>query len=87
MQDLKYTLKKQIIEELNLQDIKPEDIVDEAQLFGDGLGLDSIDALELVVLMEKYHGVKILDETVGKKVLYSINTMAEYILEENSKNK
>jgi acyl carrier protein len=85
MQDLKYELKKQIIQELNLQDIKPEDIIDDAPLFGDGLGLDSIDALELVVLMEKYHGVKILDETVGKKVLASINTMAEYIVEENSK--
>lgn len=85
MQDLKYELKKEIIRELNLQDIKPEDIVDDAPLFGDGLGLDSIDALELVVLMEKYHGVKILDETVGKKVLASINTMAEYIVEENSK--
>ena len=87
MQDLKYILKKQIIEELNLQDIKPEDIEDAAPLFGDGLGLDSIDALELVVLMEKFHGVKILDETVGKKVLYSVNTMAEYILEENAKTK
>lgn len=85
MQDLKYELKKEIVRELNLQDIKPEDIVDDAPLFGDGLGLDSIDALELVVLMEKYHGVKILDETVGKKVLASINTMAEYIVEENSK--
>ena len=87
MQDLKYELKKQIIQELNLQEIKPEDIVDDAPLFGDGLELDSIDALELVVLMEKYHGVKILDETVGKKVLASINSMAEYIVEENSKNK
>ena len=87
MQDLKYELKKQIIQELNLQEIKPEDIVNDAPLFGDGLGLDSIDALELVVLMEKYHGVKILDETVGKKVLASINSMAEYIVEENSKNK
>jgi len=87
MQDLKYDLKKQIIEELNLQEIKPEDIADDAPLFGDGLGLDSIDALELVVLLEKYHGVKITDETVGKKVLYSINTMAEYILEEKEKNK
>jgi acyl carrier protein len=85
MQDLKYELKKQIIQELNLQDIKPEDIIDDAPLFGEGLGLDSIDALELVVLMEKYHGVKILDETVGKKVLASINSMAEYIVEENSK--
>lgn len=87
MQDLKYELKKQIIEELNLQDIKPEDIDDAAPLFADGLGLDSIDALELVVLMEKYYGVKILDETVGKKVLASINSMVEYIQEENSKNK
>ena len=86
MQELKDTLKKQIIEELNLQDIKPEDIKDDAPLFGDGLGLDSIDALELVVLMEKFHGVKILDETVGKKVLVSINSMAEHIQEENSKN-
>jgi acyl carrier protein len=67
--------------------MKPEDIADDAPLFGEGLGLDSIDALELVVLMEKYHGVKILDENLGKKVLASINTMAEYILEENSKNK
>ncbi len=87
MQDLKYTLKKQIIEELNLEDINPEDIDDDAPLFGDGLGLDSIDALELVVLMEKYYGVKILDETVGKKVLASINSMVEYIQEENTKNK
>lgn len=87
MQDLKYELKKQIIEELNLEDIKPEDIQDDAPLFGDGLGLDSIDALELVVLMEKYHGVKITDEEAGKKVLASINTMAEFIVEEKSKNK
>jgi acyl carrier protein len=87
MEDLKFNLKKQIIEELNLQDIKPEDIKDDAPLFGDGLGLDSIDALELVVLLEKYHGVKIVDEAVGKKVLASINTMVEYIHEENSKNK
>ncbi len=87
MQDLKFTLKKQIIEELNLEDIKPEDIDDNAPLFGDGLGLDSIDALELVVLMEKYHGVKITDENVGKKALASINNMAKYISEENSKSK
>ncbi len=87
MQDIKLELKKRIIEELNLQDIKPEDIVDEAPLFGDGLGLDSIDALELVVLMEKYHGIKITDEAVGKKVLYSIDTMTQYIEEENLKSK
>ena len=58
LQDIRYELKKQIIEELNIEDIKPEDIQDDAPLFGDGLGLDSIDALELVVLLEKYYGVK-----------------------------
>ena len=86
MQDLKYELKKQIIEELNLTDITPADIIDDAPLFGDGLGLDSIDALELVVLLEKYHGAKIIDEAVGKKALASINSMAEFIQEENAKN-
>ena len=87
LQDIKYELKKQIIEELNIEDIKPEDIEDNAPLFGDGLGLDSIDALELVVLLEKNYGIKIVDEEVGKRVLTSINTMAEFILEEKEKNK
>ena len=83
-EEIKYTLKKQIIEELNLEDIKPDDIKDDAPLFGDGLGLDSIDALELVVIMENYHGIKITDESVAKQVLYSINSMAEYILKVKS---
>ena len=87
LQDIKYELKKQIIEELNIEDIKPEDIEDNAPLFGDGLGLDSIDALELVVLLEKNYGIKIVDEEVGKRVLASINTMAEFILQEKEKNK
>jgi acyl carrier protein len=85
MSDLKHELKKQIIEELNLEDITPEDIEDDAPLFVEGLKLDSIDALELVVLMEKYHGVRIPDEDVGRRVLQSINTMAEYIMEEKAK--
>jgi acyl carrier protein len=83
--ELKQKLKEQIIAELNLQDLKPEDIQDDAPLFVEGLGLDSIDALELVVILEKYHGVKIPDETVGRKVLQSITTMAEYVQEENAK--
>jgi acyl carrier protein len=84
-EDLKYQLKEQIIEELNLEDMKPADIKDNAPLFGDGLGLDSIDALELVVLLEKYHGVKITDEETGKRVLASIDTMAEFIIQEKAK--
>ena len=85
--ELKYALKSQIIEELNLESIKPEDIQDDAPLFVEGLGLDSIDALELVVLMEKYYCVRIPDEIVGRKVLQSINTMAEYIQEETTNTK
>ena len=79
MEDLKTALKKHIIRELNLLDIEPEDIIDDAPLFVEGLGLDSIDSLELVVIMEKYYGIKIKNEKAGRKVLYSINTMAEYI--------
>jgi acyl carrier protein len=79
MDELKQALKQQIIEELNLEDIKPEDIEDDAPLFMEGLGLDSIDALELVIIMEKYHEVPVTDESTGREVLYSINTMAEYI--------
>lgn len=81
MEDLKIELKKQIIQELNLEAVSPDDIENDAPLFGgNGIGLDSIDALELVLIMENYHGVKIPDSTVGEKVLYSINTMAEYIM-------
>jgi len=83
--DLKYQLKEQIIEELKLEDMKPADIQDDAPLFGDGLGLDSIDALELVVLLEKYYGVKITEEETGKRVLTSIDTMAEFIMQEKAK--
>jgi len=80
MKNLKDELKKQIIEELNLEDISISDIIDDAPLFGDGLGLDSIDALELIVLLEKYHGVKIINPEDGRQIFASINTIAEYIV-------
>ncbi len=85
IEKIKLELKSQIIEQLNLIDIKAEDIRDEDPLFVEGLGLDSIDALELVVILEKYHGVKITDETLGRKVLYSIQTMAEFVVAEKLK--
>lgn len=79
MEDLKLKLKEQIIESLNLQGMKPEDIDDNAPLFGDGLGLDSIDSLELMVLMERNYGIKIEDAREGRKVLSSVQSMADYI--------
>ena len=79
MENLKTTLKQQIIESLNLQGMKPEDIDDNAPLFGDGLGLDSIDSLELMVLLERNYGIKIEDAREGRNVLTSVQTMSDYI--------
>jgi len=79
MEDLKLTLKQQIIEALNLQGMTPADIDDNAPLFGDGLGLDSIDSLEMMVLLERNYGIKIEDAREGRKVLESVQSMAEYI--------
>ncbi len=80
MEDLIIILKTQIIEQLNLEDMEPDDIETEAPLFGDdGLGLDSIDALELIVLLEKDYGLKLETADEGKKVFYSVKTMADYI--------
>ena len=78
-QELKQQLKAQIIEQLNLEEVKVEDISDEQALFGDGLGLDSIDALELIVLLERHYGIKITDPKQGQTVFRSVNTMAEFI--------
>ncbi len=85
MAELTEKLKKEIIEVLNLEDLEIEDIDTNLTLFGDGLGLDSIDALELIVLLEKNYGIKLEDPKEGKKVFHSIQTMADYI-EENQKN-
>lgn len=79
MEQLINTLKGQIISELNLEDMSADDIDADAPLFGEGLGLDSIDALSLIVLLEREYGKKINDTETGKKVLYSIKTMAEFI--------
>lgn len=72
-------LKEQIIAQLNLQDVKPEDIGDDQPLFVDGLGLDSIDALELIVLLQQHYKIKLSNAEDGPKVFKSVRTLAEYI--------
>jgi acyl carrier protein len=72
-------LKTQIIEQLNLEGVSPEDISPDDSLFGEGLGLDSIDALELIVLLEKNYGLKIENPAEGKKIFATIRSIAEYI--------
>ncbi len=80
MSELKEQLKAQIIEQLNLEDLTPEDIADDQLLFAeDGLGLDSIDALEFIVLLESNYGLKLADPSQGKDVFLSINTLAAFI--------
>jgi acyl carrier protein len=85
MEELIIELKKQIIDVLNLEEVKPEDIDNDAPLFGEGLGLDSIDALELIVMMEKVYGIKIKDPSAGKEIFKSINTMAAFVKEHRTK--
>ncbi|RUA30982.1 MAG: acyl carrier protein [Bacteroidetes bacterium] len=85
MEELKNKLKAQIIESLNLEDIEVSDISDNEPLFGDGLGLDSIDALELIVLLEREYGIKMDDAAQGKTVLQSVNSMAEFIQAKQTK--
>lgn len=85
MENLILKLKEEIIEVLNLEDVKPEDIDENAALFGDGLGLDSIDALELIVLLEKNYGIKLKDPAQGKEIFKSVKVLADYIAENRSK--
>ena len=79
MEQLIAELKQRIIESLNLEEVKPEDIQNDDPLFGEGLGLDSIDALELIVMMEKHYGIKLKDASEGKAIFQNISTMADYI--------
>ncbi|MBL1409718.1 acyl carrier protein [Sphingobacterium sp. C459-1T] len=85
MEELKEELKGKIIEVLNLEDIEVSDINDDDSLFGDGLGLDSIDALELIVLLDKGYGIKLSDPKQGKAIFESINTMADFISKNRTK--
>jgi acyl carrier protein len=79
MNQLITELKHEIISQLNLQDVTPESIKDNAPLFGDGLGLDSIDVLELIVLLQKKYGIKVNGAEEGKSVFFSVQSMAEFV--------
>ncbi|WP_299255383.1 phosphopantetheine-binding protein [uncultured Cytophaga sp.] len=83
--ELKHQVKEQIIKFLNLISVTPADIKDDEPLFGEGLGLDSIDSLELIVLMDREYGIKITDPKDGRKVLTDINTMVAYIEQHRTK--
>ena len=86
MEELILELKQQIIEALNLEEMTPDEIDTDAPLFGDdGLGLDSIDALELIVLMEKRYGIKLANPAEGKAIFKSVASIAAYVAEHRTK--
>ena len=85
MEELINELKEEIIKALNLEEMTPADIDENAPLFGEGLGLDSIDALELIVLMEKKYGIKLKDPNEGKAIFKSVALMADYISKNRTK--
>lgn len=85
MEQLEQELKARIIEALNLEEMTVEQIDSDAPLFGEGLGLDSIDSLELIMMLDKYYGIKLTDKMIAKQVLANVRTLAEYVNEHRTK--
>lgn len=85
MEKLVLKLKEQIIEALKLDDLTPDEIDSQAPLFGDGLGLDSIDALEIIVLLEKQYGIRLTNAAEGKTIFTNIENIAKYVYENRKK--
>lgn len=85
MEELELELKQEIIKVLNLEDMTPDDIDTDAPLFGEGLGLDSIDVLEIIVLLEKKYGIKLANPSEGKGIFRSVASIAEYISKNRKK--
>ncbi|HPO13689.1 MAG TPA: phosphopantetheine-binding protein [Candidatus Hydrogenedentes bacterium] len=79
--EIRKVLKELLVTNLNLEDIEPEQIKDDEILFGQGLGLDSLDAVEIVVLLQRNFGLEVKDMKEGKKIFYSLDTLARYVLE------
>lgn len=85
MEELILELKQEIIKALNLEDMTPDEIDENDALFGEGLGLDSIDALELIVLLEKKYGIKLASPAEGKAIFKSVASIAGYVSQHRTK--
>ncbi len=81
LDDVRRRLKELLVENLSLEDVQPEDIADDEVLFEEGLGLDSLDAVEIVVMLQRQWGLEVKDMEQGRKIFHSIDTLARYIVE------
>lgn len=86
LQEIRKSLKEMIVKELSLEDLNPEDIKDDEVLFGDGIGLDSLDAVEIVVLLQRNFGLEIKNMEQGREIFYSIDTIANFVYENRKKD-
>ena len=84
-EEVEKKIKEIIVSSLDLEDLTPADIVTDAPLFGEGLGLDSIDALELIVLLEKNYGIRLANPSEGKAIFKSVESIAQYVSEHRTK--
>lgn len=83
--EIREKLKELLVENLSLEDVAPEEIKDDEILFGEGLGLDSLDAVEIVVLLQRNFGLEVKDMEKGREIFYSIDTLARYVYENTKK--